>query len=211
MFDWASEVKQYEADKKNYITPEREHRVTYQEMKNKETQYHPILQTYTAPQVESAVIQSEKHGLIESLAKNKDRALRYEQTFNIINLDDKLKGLEDKPGYPAPKVPNYNKRNANSTNCNYNILSNLHSSEHSHLPPANRPPPEKEEVKTKKVATTGLRNYNILNNRYFEHHDEKMKIDQNYYKQEAASKFWKTNDYNPVKIAYVDPDKEENF
>jgi len=92
-------------------------------------------------------------------------------------LDDKLKGLEDKPGYPKAKPINYNKRNANSTNANYNILSNLHSSEHSHLPPQNRPAPEKEVATVKKVATTGLRNYNILNNRYFEHHDEKMKID----------------------------------
>ena len=74
-----------------------------------------------------------------------------------------------------------------------------------------RPPPEKEEFKVKKVATTGLRNYNILNNRYFEHHDEKMKIDQNFYKQEAAAKYWKANDFNPVKIEFVDPDKEESF
>jgi hypothetical protein len=58
----------------------------------------------------------EQRNLIDTLAKNKDRALRYEQTFNIINLDDKLKGLEDKPGYPKPKTPNYNKKNCNSTN-----------------------------------------------------------------------------------------------
>ena len=44
------------------------------------------------------------NNLIDTLAKNKDRALRYEQTFDVINFDDKLKGLEDKAGYPKPKA-----------------------------------------------------------------------------------------------------------
>ena len=32
--------------------------------------------------------------MVEVLAQNKDRALRYEQTYNILNFDNKLKGLE---------------------------------------------------------------------------------------------------------------------
>jgi hypothetical protein len=53
-----------------------------------------------------------------------------------------------------------------------------------------RPHPEKEEIKTQKVTTTGLRDYNILTNRYLESHDQKLKIDQEYYKKEAAYKYW---------------------
>ena len=29
-----------------------------------------------------------------------DRSLRYEQTYNILNFDNKLKGLENRPDYP---------------------------------------------------------------------------------------------------------------
>lgn len=52
--------------------------------------------------------------MLNILAKNKvslflfyhnyqDRALRYEQTYDVINFDNKLKGLEDKPDYPKEK------------------------------------------------------------------------------------------------------------
>ena len=70
-----------------------------------------------------------------TLAKNKDRALRYEQTFDIVNLENKLKGLEGKPGYPEEKKRNYNKKDVGYTSTQYNILSNLDLKDHHYLPP----------------------------------------------------------------------------
>jgi len=41
--------------------------------------------------------------MIDVLAKNKDNALRYEQTYNVLNFDNKLKGLESRDNYPKEK------------------------------------------------------------------------------------------------------------
>lgn len=49
----------------------------------------------------------EQNRYLTTLAKNKDRALRYEQTFDVINLENKLKGLEGKPNYPVVKPKDY--------------------------------------------------------------------------------------------------------
>ena len=77
--------------------------MTHQVIKQIETAYNPILQKYTDSNYEQAIKQTEQTNFIDTLAKNKDRALRYEQIYNIINFEDKLKGLEDQPGYPKEK------------------------------------------------------------------------------------------------------------
>mmetsp|Transcript_32711 Transcript_32711/g.28983 ORF Transcript_32711/g.28983 Transcript_32711/m.28983 type:complete len:183 (+) Transcript_32711:426-974(+) len=63
----------------------------------------------------------------------------------------------------------------------------------------------------KKVTTTGLRDYNIISNRYLELHDEKIVVDKDIDRLNAAKKYWKINEFNPVSIEYYDPDKEQTF
>ena len=72
--------------------------------------------------------------------------MRYEQTFNIINFDDKLKGLEDQPGYPKMEKKVNNKVGGTLSFTDYNIISNKGFNEHHFLPPQQRPPAPKEEV-----------------------------------------------------------------
>jgi hypothetical protein len=84
------------------------------------------------------------------LAKNKDRALRYEQTFDVINFEDKLKGLENEEGYPKPKGFTKNVVGGGKSLTEYNIISNLSFNDHHYLPPEKRPPPpEEKEQKSK--------------------------------------------------------------
>lgn len=66
-------------------------------------------------------------------------------------------------------------------------------------------------MKEKTQTTTGLRDYNIITNRYLELHDAKVKTDQEIQKVEAAINYWKTHDFNPVTSNYYDPEKEEHF
>ena len=66
-------------------------------------------------------------------------------------------------------------------------------------------------MKKKGVTTTGLRDYNIITNRYLELHDEKTQVDQEVQRLDAAKKYWKSNDFDPVNGAYYDPDKEKSF
>jgi hypothetical protein len=72
--------------------------------------------------------QTEQSAMLNTLASNKDRALRYEQTYNILNFDNKLKGLEDRHNYPKAKPWYF--RPERDTYCDYNILSNVDVKEH---------------------------------------------------------------------------------
>lgn len=186
--DWRSTVQDYYKTKTSLqFNTEPQRRVTHQKIKEIETMYNPILQTYADPGIESQVRQHEKDNLIDTLAKNKDRALRYEQTFDVINFEDKLKGLEDKEGYPKPKGQNKNFVGGTKSFTEYNILSNLPFIEHHYLPPDQRPPPPEEKPKKSvKVTTTGLRDYNIITNRYLELHDEKVEVDKEIERLNAA-------------------------
>jgi hypothetical protein len=81
---------------------------------------------------------TEQQSMIDTLAQNKDRALRYEQTYNILNFDNKLKGLEQRENYPKEKPWYF--RPEKDTYGDYNIISNINLQEHHFQPPHNRPP-----------------------------------------------------------------------
>lgn len=70
--------------------------------------------------------------------------MRYEQTFNVINFNNKLQGLENKPDYPKEKPWYF--RPDKDTNANYNILSNVALADHHYDAPSKRPPADEEIV-----------------------------------------------------------------
>ena len=117
---------------------------TFKDMKAKETSYNPITQAFKDPSVENHIKKVEQENFIDVLAKNKDRSLRYEQTYNVINFENKLKGLEDRPDYPKEKPWYFRQRG--ETNADYNILSNLPLQEHHYAAPDKRPPAPEEKV-----------------------------------------------------------------
>lgn len=120
--------------------------------------------------------------------------------------------MENQEGYPKPKGQNKNVVGGTKTYTDYNILSNLPFTEHHYLPPGQRPPPPEEKPrKNVKVTTTGLRDYNIVTNRYLELHEEKIHVDKDIERLNAAKKYWKTHDYDPLNVEYYDPDKEQQF
>lgn len=111
--------------------------------------------------------------MTEILAKNKDRSLRYEQTYNILNFENKLKGLESREDYPKEKPWFF--RSGKDTNTNYNIISNINVKDHHFAAPEKRPEPTPEEiVRGKSIKIAPPRDYNVVTNRYVEHNDEKM-------------------------------------
>ena len=56
-----------------------------------------------------------------------------------------------------------------------------------------------------------FKDYNIVSNKYLEHHDAKVKTDEEVQKSEAAQKYWKTHDFDPISCNYYDAEKEEKF
>ena len=68
----------------------------------------------------------------------------YEQTYNVINFENKLSGLEARPDYPKEKPWYF--RPGKDTNVDYNILSNEDLRTHHFAQPKNRPPEDPPEV-----------------------------------------------------------------
>ena len=149
--EWASSVNQYATAKQNFQGQAEPYRkVTSEFVKKQEVQYNPITQTFTDPQRETQVRNVEQRNMVEVLAQNKDRALRYEQTYNILNFDNKLKGLENRPDYPKEKPWYY--RPGKDTIVNYNIISNIDMRDHHFQPPEKRPEPTEQDVSNHSLA-----------------------------------------------------------
>jgi hypothetical protein len=68
-----------------------------------------------------------------------------------------------------------------------------------------------DKTQGKSVKAPGLREYNIVTNRYLEHHDQKERANEDIQRAEAAIAFWKTHDYDHVTGKYYDRQKEATF
>ena len=199
---WRKDVQNYhEAKKTLQYVPDPYRKVTNEHVKRKEVEYNPITQTFTNADREREVQKLEEANKIETLAQNKvslkskcekllffasqDRSLRYEQTYNILNFDNKLRGLENRTDYPKEKAWYF--RPGKDTLANYNIISNVDMKDHHFQPPSKRPDPTKEErVRGKQVKVPAQRDYNVVTNRYLEHHDEKVALNDEIFRAEAA-------------------------
>ncbi len=137
---WTKDIKDYEYKKKNleWGSNPKPEIITQKLVKESENSYHPILQRYKDKQYENVVKKSEKESMIINLAKTKDNQMRVEQTYDLINLQDKLKDFKEDSNYPRIK-PQRIRENVEGTNVNYNIISNKKFSKHHFDRPEKRP------------------------------------------------------------------------
>ena len=56
-----------------------------------------------------------------------------------------------------------------------------------------------------------FKDYNIVSNKYLEHHDQKVQADEDILRAEAAQRYWKTHDFDPITCKYYDEMKETDF
>ena len=56
-----------------------------------------------------------------------------------------------------------------------------------------------------------FKDYNIVSNKYLEHHDLKVVANEQIMRSEAAQKYWKTHDFDPVNCKYYADGKETDF
>ena len=56
-----------------------------------------------------------------------------------------------------------------------------------------------------------FKDYNIVSNKYLELHDQKVAADEEILKAEAALRYWKTHDFDPVNCTYYDRAKEGEY
>ena len=137
---WTKEIKEYDHKRKNleWGKNEKPELITTKKVKEAENFYDPILQKYKDKQIEEQVKKTEKENMINNLAKTKDNQMRIEQTYDLINLHDKLKEFKQDPNYPREKSQRVRK-NVEGTNVKYNILSNENFAKHHFDKPEKRP------------------------------------------------------------------------
>jgi len=187
-------------------------------MKQQETQYHPILQTFTAPEKERAAQEYEAAGRVASLNRARDRQVATESRFNIITM-------EDKQSVRTPSVQATTASHRRITECptfrhpldscyEYNIISNLPLTTHHYTAPELRSAIDEYaiQLKPRLQHLAGLpRDFNILSNKYRDAHDGKVSLEREVQRRTAANKYWETHDYDPITQIYLDPNKEEAF
>lgn len=143
------------------------------------------------------------------MAENKDRALRYEQTYNVINFENKLRGLEDRPDYPKEKPWYF--RPERDSDVDYNIITNYSLKDHYFDKPEKRPECQPFVVKRKENLRKNMKDYDIISNKYLEHHDQKVVTDEKVLRAEAAKKYWKTHSFDIVNCRFYEDDKEQAY
>ena len=223
--DWKNDINNYEKDKKmlqwGSNPPVKYFTKLY--IDSEDRIFNPVTQKYLEKEREEKVTKQEKTDIINNISKGYDKELRISQTYNIINLQDKLKGFEKDRNYPkSPRVRR--KKFYNLTpKINYNILSNLNYQIHHFDKPSKRPnfKLEKNNLnglfhykgnhRNRIVFTKGLKDYNILSNEYYENNEEKNKIDNEVYNLNAAQNFYKFKQFNPLTGIYFDEEQEKSF
>lgn len=55
------------------------------------------------------------------------------------------------------------------------------------------------------------RDYDVISNKYKEFDSEKVKANFEIQKLTAAKNYWKTHDYDPILVKYIDDDKEKDY
>ena len=215
-YNWGNEIKRYDYDKTHLAwrkNPNPEKMTTKMVIKNDQT-FNPILQKYNDKEFETNLRKREKSAVFSSIATNLDNQLKYEQTFNIINLQDRFKGFEKHPNYPTQKNVINKKKVLDPYSKNYNIISNYPLNEHHYDKPENRPLYNDVENNKKRKLTYNYgheKDFNIITTKYKQFNDEKEKIDKEVNKIQTAKSFYKNNNYNPIECVYYNHDKEKEY
>ena len=218
--NWAEEINKYYNDKKILkwgYNPKQE-LIKEKHVKSQDLVFNPITQKYSDKNFEKELRRQEKSNMINSIAQGYDNELRVIQTFDIINLKDKLNTLKNNSDYPND-IKQYHgakrkKLNISSGERNYNILSNINLNLHHFDKPENRPL-IKDEINNKKKIKLGsfveYKDYDIISNKYNNFDKEKRELDLKLSIAEISNKYLKSRDYDAIKGIYVDSEKEKKF
>ena len=215
--EWGKNIKSYEYNKKNIIDWSKIQKpefITSEKVKQIDIYFNPILQKYNNININSKIIQKEKDEIMNSIIKSRDYQLSKEQTYNIINLEDKLKGFENHPNYPKQKDIIKSRKIIIHHPKNFNILSNISLDKHHYDKPENRPKitSKSESPNCKTLPNIPFyKDYDLISNRYKFFNEEKNIVDKEINKIHTAKIFFKKNDYNPIKGVYFNNEKEEQF
>ena len=179
-YNWENQIKKYDYNRTHlgWGSNPVPKRITNQMVKRNDVVYNPILQKYNDRQYDTNLLRKEKSEILSSIVTNQDNQLRIEQTYNIINLRDRLKGFENHPNYPIQKDLINKRKKIIHDSKDYNIISNLPLSAHHFDKPEKRPKCNNSELNKKQKYLYDFghqKDYNIITTEYKSFNDEKEK------------------------------------
>ena len=210
-YNWHLEMSKEKRYKNTTISFSPQRRITNREIKKNDTFFNPITQRYSKD--DHIIRQSEAKSIPRKIASYYDRSLRYEQTFNIISLKDKFRLFKNHPDYPTEKEPFGNKTLKDMSKIEYNILSNVNLKDHHFERPEKRPdkPSTSPKIKQSMKQVWTFKDYDIISNKYNNDDSAKSGVNEKAFKLEAASKYWRTHNFNPLTGKYFDDEKEKTY
>ena len=197
--------------------PPKDKRVSYYDKSRLERDYNPILMEHRNPAVERARKDREHEGSLQRLNAARDKQLCYEQSFNIVNHEAQV------PGVDVPVAQAHNLRKIErppDSRVAYNVLSHLPHADHKSghvgvfsFDEGMRAPPNQPRLLEGGMlpASWNSREFNVISNRYHKNHADRERSDRATLKQEAQIRYWQTHNFDPVVGRYYDNTKEEEF
>ena len=209
---WAEGLQRYQEQK---LKPHHEgetpkpHYVTRHFKSREEAAVNPITQKFTDKSIESTLVDMEHASVSRTLNRAYDKQLLREQHFDVITQNPKKGHVHEVPYVQRLKPPSL----ITANHVGYNILSGKGLHEHHWAAPGKRPerimtPPRKEPFLT---AVNRPREFDILNNRFREHHEERQRWEMDQKRQEIVDRVWEVRDFNPVSCTYYDDEKEQYY
>ena len=220
--NWGNEIREYCKEKTSPnlgIKHPEYKKMTSNFIKTMDRYFNPITQKYSDPKLDKKIQETENQRLLTKLSKYYDKELENTQTFNIINLKDKLKGFENSKNYPKTKIKTLFTKERNPSLQNYNIISNLSLAQHHYDKPENRKLTlgdikkvcNKSHNKMATIAAIENPDYNIISNEYKFLDKEKKQIDKEINDIKTAKKLLTEREYDIIKGVYYDSDKEKKY
>lgn len=209
---WAEEVQDYQHERRVKVHPDlfKGRTVGYVRGENskRERSYNPLLGRFLDQHRER-----EQQDFEEKVKKNylnmaRDIQLRKEAPYDLITHERKFEALV--PEALDPAKPKELKCPVPDTAVDYNIISNLRFDAHHWAHPQKRPIPKDRVPKARMVPALLHKDFNILTNRYLEHHEEKVERDRELNLLEAAEKM-RQQPFNPLSQKFCDARLEERM
>jgi len=203
---WMQGVQNYRAQKSAPVIPVEPLKI----VKRNEREvmpYNPITQVFKDPKMEQARRQEEKDALVPTLNKAYDKQLSKESHFNVINQQARHGHAYEKPYVPQIKPPSL----VTATKLKYDLFSNLPLTEQHWAPPDRRPPPPSPPKPPRQMEYARPRDFDIISNKFKHRHADKTLADLDQKKTAIVDKYWETRDFDVIRCAYVDTEKEAYY